>query len=156
MVWLDTFFFIVSNPSLPPAVGQGVRDGLCHVGATTSILWNGAGATLRGGVSRSVEVGADGVGTLVVEVLNDGDGDEVVRSFQEHNVDLGPPEAHVRFSVRGLTPRDEPYWVRAWFDDDAGGLGSPTPGDLLTLSALPVSISSEASFVTDLVLDSVQ
>jgi hypothetical protein len=157
MLWLDTFFFIVSNPSLPPAVGHGVRDGLCHVGATTSILWNGSGAALRGGVGRSTEVGGDGVGTLVVEVLNDGEGDEVVGSFQEPNADLGPSDATVRFTVRGLTPRDDPYWVRAWLDDDESGYqGGPTPGDLLSSSAVPVSITSEDSFVVDLTLDSVQ
>ena len=157
MIWLDTFFFIVNNPSLPSAVGHGVRDGFCHVGGTTSILWNGDGAALRGGVTRSTEVGGDGIGTLVVEVLNDGEGDEVIGAFQEPNADLGPSEASVRFTVRGLMPRNEPYWVRAWLDDDeSGDQGGPTPGDLLSSSAVPVSITSEASFVVDLILDSVQ
>ena len=92
-----------------------------------------------------------------MEVLSDGEGDEVVGSFQDPNADLGASDATVRFTVSGLTPRDDPYWVRAWLDDDESGeQAGPTPGDLLSSSAVPVSITSEDSFVLDLTLDLVQ
>jgi hypothetical protein len=160
--WLDTFFFIVGNNSLLPETGYAVRDGLCHVGGTTSVLNNGLGlngSTISGGISRSGPLGedSDGVGSLFV-ILFGGEHSHDLISFDEiRDADLSEPTTAIPYSIGPLPPRDDPYWLMAWLDDDESGMiGGASDGDARLSERISVTLKSGAHISVDLMLDTIE
>lgn len=123
------------------------------------------GATLRGTITRTaaLEEGQDGVGTLYLSIF---DNDPTVPGGQPNSVgrtnfpdtDLTDPAAAVAYEIPGLSPRPEPYYAMAFFDDDgnADPMGPrPDVNDLVSMNGFSpptVVVESEDGATLDLAL----
>jgi len=103
-------------------------------------------ANISGMVTRSGDFvkGQDGIGTVVVTVLAQdpkaGPPGMPVAFTSVPDADLSASGASVSYSLEGLTPRVEPYYVVAFIDDDASGaMGGPNENDLV---AQPVELTA--------------
>ena len=101
-----------------------------------------AGVSIHGQIGRSVSYASDGIGALVIVVLDQpfhlGDDPTqvaLVSSNGYEDVNIQDPTALIPYAVEGLAPRPAPYYVVAIFADDtpAQNFQVPLSGDLLAL-----------------------
>lgn len=124
-------------------------------------------ATIRGSVTRSVDVQEDGVGNLFVGLFQDASGDPLpvpLWGWSRLDVDLSAPGATIDYELSNVFPQEQPYYVAAIFDDDqdlvVGPDLLPSEGDLLSGDVAgapipPVYVRSGGEVTLDLVLDTV-
>ena len=125
-------------------------------------------ATLSGVVTRSAEIQGDGIGDVYVAlfetnpvVLGEGPEPVLVARARLEDQDLNADDCVVSYTLEGIPPRAEPYFVITFFDDndtideDAPG---PDKGDLMSLSgptADEVVLDAPESYEHDMVLNAV-
>lgn len=126
----------------------------------------GAGS-ITGVVTRSAMPAAGGRGHLYVAVftsdpVTDRDGAMNVANTRIDDVDMSAAAARVPYTVLGIPPRSEPYYVTAFLDDngtvDASDPASAGPdrGDLVALdgfSSVSVTVSDDTPVSLDLDLN---
>jgi hypothetical protein len=117
------------------------------------------GGTIEGNVSRSVDLTGDGLGGLLVTISDHsivGGPPKIMAEATLADQDFSAPDATLTFTVHGIPPRPEPYQVEIFFDeDDSGGLGGPSTGDLTVSSPVPVTVPTEDSVSISIELDTV-
>lgn len=127
----------------------------------------GSGGTLVGVVTRTAEPAAGGRGHLYVAVFTSDPVTDrmgamnVARGIVE-DVDMSAAGASVAYTVVGIPPRPEPYFVTAFLDDngtvsatDPSNAG-PDRGDLVALEGFAsprATVASETTVTLDLVLN---
>ena len=120
---------------------------------------NIAGGTIEGTVTRSVDLSGDGLGGLFVTISDPSKvrgPPKIVAETTLIDQDFSGPNASLSFTVHGIPPRPEPYQVEIFFDeDDSGGIGGPSTGDLTIFSPEPVTVPTEDTFSISIVLDTV-
>lgn len=101
---------------------------------------NGNCAELSGTIARIRPVAGDGVGDMVVSVMTanpafDPDNAELVEALVIEGVDMNADGATAEFHVACVPPRDEAYYVNAFFDEDedAVEVEGPEVGELINV-----------------------
>ncbi len=157
-----------SDGALPP-VDAGTDSGATALdaGVLDAGSTPGAGGTLAGVVTRSAEPAAGGRGHLYIAVftsdpVTDRTGAMNVARGIVEDVDMSAAGASIAYTVVGIPPRPEPYFVTAFLDDngtvsatDPSNAG-PDRGDLVALEGFAsprVTVASEATATLDLVLN---
>ncbi len=100
------------------------------------VVPNPGDATLEGTITRSIDPGGDGVGTLFVQLYPDdpqGAGIPPVAEWSAVAVDVTDPGFARDYEVSGVPPREDPYFLFAFLDDDSNG--HPSPGDAMAVGA---------------------
>jgi len=125
------------------------------------------GGAITGTITRSAEPAAGGVGHLYVAVftsdpVTDRAGAMNVANARIEDVDMSGSGASVPYTVDGIPPRSEPYYVTAFLDDngtvsatDPSSAG-PDRGDLVALdgfSSPQVTVSTQSAVTLDLDLN---
>ena len=115
-------------------------------------------ASMGGIITRSVAPSGDGVGELVVMVFEDDPMQNTSTppvAWVSMDADFSEDDSEVAYRVDQVPPRDEPYSIIVFLDDDLSGSASgPSSGDLVAMEAMmsfpQVTISEskdyEASF----------
>jgi len=115
------------------------------------------GGSVEGIVSRSADLTGDGLGSLYVTISDGsikGEPPTIVGEDTLSDQDFSDPESTLEFVVHGIPPRPEPYQVEIFFDEDeSGGQGGPSSGDLTISSPVPVTVPTEDSVKINIVLD---
>ena len=100
-------------------------------------------ATLIGVVTRSTHPRAGGVGDLFIGVFEDdpvlsSDDATAVATLKIDDADMSADDAAIPYSIPGIRPRGEPYFVSAFLDDNGNSSADQAPdrGDLVTLDGL--------------------
>ena len=121
------------------------------------------GATLVGTITRSAAPAAGGVGHLYIAVFDidpvmNRDTAMLIANSRVENADMSAADASVTYSVPGIPPRAEPYFVTAFLDDnmsvvatDASSAG-PDRGDLVAIMGFG-SPSVAATSATEVAFD---
>ena len=123
-------------------------------------------ARLLGTVTRSAEIQEDGVGDLYVALFDANPVDLqatepplLVSQLRITALDLNEDEVSTGYVLEAIPPREEPYFVITFFDDN-GTINEEEPGpdkgDLVSLdglSAVEVILDSPGNFERDLVLN---
>lgn len=123
-------------------------------------------AVLTGAVSRTAEPMADGVGGLYIAVfdrdpVSDPDNAMAVGMVVVEDVDMTDPSTTVDYTVMGIPPRTDPYFVTAFLDDNDNATMSadagPDRGDLVAIEGVAssprVTLDAADTFELDLVLN---
>lgn len=124
------------------------------------------GGALTGHVTRTAEPAAGGRGHLYIAVftsdpVTDRAGAMNVAQLRVEDVDMTGADASVPYTLAGIPPRAEPYYVTAFLDDNGTvdatdpSRAGPDRGDLVALDGFAspsVTVSSEATVTLDLVL----
>lgn len=125
------------------------------------------GATLTGTITRSAQPAAGGIGNLYIAVftldpVSNADTTVNVANARIENADMSADDAMVTYTMLGVPPRAEPYYVTAFLDDngtvdttDPANAG-PDRGDLVAIDGFAspqVSITSETTVTLDLDLN---
>ena len=130
--------------------------------------FNTPSASLSGHVTRSAEIQEDGVGDLYVALFENnpvvlGEAPEpiLVARVRLEAQDLNADDCAVRYTLEGIPPREEAYYVITFFDDN-GTIDEEAPGpdkgDLMSLSgptADEVVLDAPEAFEHDMVLNAV-
>lgn len=147
------------------SVDAGISP-VTDAGAIDAAAPSGTGS-LTGNVTRSAAPAAGGRGHLYVAVftsdpVTDRTGAMNVANARVENVDMSADGASIPYTVSGIPPRAEPYFVTAFLDDNGTvsatdpSAAGPDRGDLVALEGFAsprVTVSSEAPVALDLVLN---
>ena len=113
-------------------------------------------ATLSGTVTRAVEPTGDGIGELFVGVFAESPmagGMEPV-AMTTIDVDFSSADAQVDYHLSTLGPREEPYFVLAYLDDNGSGvLTGLDSGDLVSMQSLGTAWTISMPEAEDYTLD---
>jgi hypothetical protein len=124
----------------------------------------GREATLSGVISRSADPRDDGRGDVYVALFTEdpvwnANSTEVVAQVRLADVDLGPADATVDYTVRCIPPRAEPYAFFVFLDENGTATEAapePDAGDLIVMEGLgapQAAIPEAADYAQDVVLN---
>jgi len=123
----------------------------------------GGGATLTGTITRSAAPAAGGRGSLYIAIFDvdpvmNRDSAMLIASARLEDVDMSGDGASVSYTVPGIPPRAEPYFVTAFLDDNMTvvatdpTMAGPDRGDLIAIMGF-ASPSVAVTTATEVVFD---